>query len=105
VIGLAPVPVILEGEEVAVNTETAEPPVAFAVYVTVAEALPPVAVPIVGACGTVVAVIELEVVAVEVPLALVAVTLNVYAVADASPVTVTGEPLDAVKEEGEDVAV
>jgi hypothetical protein len=58
VIGEAPVPVNPPGDEVAVNVETAAPPVAFAVYVTVADALPPVAVPIVGACGTVVAVIE-----------------------------------------------
>jgi hypothetical protein len=67
--------------------------------------LPAVAVPIVGACGTVVAVIELVTVAVDVPLAFVAVTLNVYAVADAKPVTVSGDPLVAVKLPGDDVAV
>jgi hypothetical protein len=48
------------------------------VYVTVAEALPAVAVPMVGACGTVVAVIELEADEAElVPAEDVAVTLKV----------------------------
>jgi hypothetical protein len=56
--GLAPVPVNPLGDEVAVNTDTAAPPFAPAVYVTVALALPAVADPIVGASGTVVAVIE-----------------------------------------------
>jgi hypothetical protein len=61
VIGLdAPVPVIEPGDDVAVNPVIAEPPVAFSVKVT--ETFPlvtkSVAVPIVGACGTVVAVIE-----------------------------------------------
>jgi hypothetical protein len=103
----APVPVNAPGEEVAVNVETAAPPVAFAVNVT--DALipfpPAVAVPIVGACGIVVAVIEPDVVAVEVPLAFVAVTLKVYDVADCRPVTVTGEPPDAVNDPGLEVAV
>jgi hypothetical protein len=55
---------------------TAEPPVAFAVYVTVAEAAPAVAVPIVGACGTDIGVADAdEDDAVDVPLALVAVTV------------------------------
>ena len=50
--------------------------------------------PIVGACGTVVAVILFEAEeAAEVPIAFVAVTVNVYAVADCNPVTVRG--LDA----------
>jgi hypothetical protein len=62
------------------------------VYATVAEALPAVAVPIVGACGTVVAVMLLEAAeAGPVPVALVAVTVNVYDVLDARPVTVTGD--------------
>jgi hypothetical protein len=77
------------------------------VYVTVADALPAVAVPIVGACGTVVAVIELDADEAElVPAEEVAVTLNVYAVADCSPVTVIGldEP-DAVYPPGLDVTV
>ena len=48
--------------------------------------------PTVGACGTVVAVMLLEAEdAAPVPLALVAVTVNVYAVFDARPVTVTGD--------------
>ena len=47
-----------------------------------------------GAAGTVVAVIEIVVVAVEVPLALVAVTLNVYEVPPANPVTVKGDAPD-----------
>ena len=61
------------------------PPVAFAVNVTTAWALPQAtfvptseAVPIVGACGTVVAVIELDAAdAFELPTAFVAITLNV----------------------------
>jgi len=92
VIGLAPVPVSPPGDEVAVYTDTAAPPVAPAVYVTVALALPAVAVPIVGACGTVVAVMLL--VAEDdalVPDALVAVTVNVYELDDCNPVTVRGE--------------
>jgi hypothetical protein len=64
VIGLvALVPVKEPGDEVAVKVETAAPPVAFAVNGTDAEAglvTRSVAVPIVGACGTVVAVIELD---------------------------------------------
>jgi hypothetical protein len=92
VIGEAPVPVNDPGLDVAVYADTALPPVAPAVYVTVAEALPAVAAPIVGACGTVVAVIELDALeAGEVPAADVAVTVNVYAVADCNPVTVIGE--------------
>jgi hypothetical protein len=68
------------------------PPVAPAVYVTVAEALPAVAVPMVGACGTVVAVMLLDAAeAAPVPRELVAVTVNVYEVLDARPVTVTGD--------------
>jgi hypothetical protein len=48
------------------------------VYVTVADPLPAVAVPIVGACGTVVAVMLLEAAeAAEVPAALVPVTVKV----------------------------
>jgi hypothetical protein len=60
VIGLAPEPVAPPGEAVAVYADTAFPPVAPAVYATVALVFPAVAVPIVGACGTVVAVIELD---------------------------------------------
>lgn len=52
-----------------------------------------VAVPIVGALGTVVAVIELDAVPEdgETPLALVAVAVKVYDVLDAKLVTVTGD--------------
>lgn len=72
----------------------AEPPVAFAVKATVAVVPVPksVAVPIVGACGTVVAVIDEDAeLAVDVPPALVAVAVKVYEVALCNPVTVTGE--------------
>jgi hypothetical protein len=78
VIGEAPVPVAPPGLAVAVNTDTAAPPFAPAVYATVALALPAVADPIVGASGTVVAVIEEEDDdAADVPAAEVAVTVNV----------------------------
>jgi hypothetical protein len=79
VIGLEPVPVRLEGDDVAVYADTALPPVAPAVYATVA-VVPPVAVaaPIVGACGTVVAVTDEEALdACPVPAPLVPVTVNV----------------------------
>jgi hypothetical protein len=62
-------------------------------------------VPIVGACGIVVAVMLLVVVAVEDPLALAAVTLNVYDVEEAKPVTVNGATSVAVSDPGVDVAV
>jgi hypothetical protein len=76
VIGLAPVPVKEPGDEVAVNVEIAAPPVAFAVYATVAEALPAVAAPIVGACGTEIGVTELLALeATALPLALLATTV------------------------------
>ena len=58
----APVPVNEPGLEVTVYPVMVEPPVAFAVNVT--DAVVPVppsdAVPIVGACGTVVAVIDVD---------------------------------------------
>ena len=72
------VPVMLLGDEVAVKVDTALPPVAPAVNVIEADVFPPVAVPIVGACGTVVAVIEFDAEDVAlVPAAFVAVTVNV----------------------------
>jgi hypothetical protein len=79
VIGLVALePVIDPGLEVAVNVDTVLPPFAFAVNATVAEALPAVAVPIVGACGTVVAVMLLDAAdAGPVPRELVAVTVKV----------------------------
>jgi hypothetical protein len=77
------------------------------VYATVADALPAVAVPIVGACGTVVAVMLLEAADAElVPRALVAVTVNVYEVLERRPCTVNGDEVpDAVNPPGLDVAV
>ncbi len=73
----------------------AEPPLfAGAENVTDAWAFPAVALPIVGACGTVVAVMLADAAdAADVPLAFVAVTVNVYEVPFVSPVTVIG--LDA----------
>jgi hypothetical protein len=69
--------------------------------------LPAVAVPIVGACGTVVAVMLLEAAdAALVPRPLVAVTVNVYDVLDCRPVTVNGdEEPPAVNPPGLDVTV
>ena len=58
VIGEDPVPVNDPGLDVAVYVAAA-PPVAPAVYATVALAAPDVAAPIVGACGTLVAVTAL----------------------------------------------
>jgi hypothetical protein len=78
VIGVeALVPVNPPGDEVAVNVETAAPPVALAVNGTEAVVEEgDVAVPIVGACGTVVAVTDADAAdAAEVPLAFVAVTV------------------------------
>jgi hypothetical protein len=54
-----PVAVIFPGLDVTVYPVIDEPPVAFAVNATEACAFPPVTDPIVGACGTVVAVIAL----------------------------------------------
>jgi hypothetical protein len=64
-------------------------------------------VPIVGAAGTVVAVIELEADEAElVPAEDVAVSVKVYAVADCNPVTVKGlDAPDAVNDPGELVTV
>ena len=63
-----------------------------AVNVTVACPLPPVAVPMVGALGTVAGVTEFEAEEGElVPMLLVAVTVNVYAVPLVRPVMVIGE--------------
>jgi hypothetical protein len=81
VIGLAePVPAILPGLEVTVYPVIAEPPLlSGAVKVTVARAFPAVAVPIVGAPGTVVAdgVTEFEAeLATLMPFAFVAVTVK-----------------------------
>jgi hypothetical protein len=91
-----------------VNVEIAFPPVAPAVNATVAVVVPvAVPAPIVGACGTVVAVTDAEGEdAGPVPAALVPVTVNVYAVFEARPVTVNGEDApEAVNPPGEDVTV
>ncbi|HET7549055.1 MAG TPA: hypothetical protein VFJ86_14890 [Usitatibacter sp.] len=88
--GAAQLPVMPEGEEVAVYDVIAEPPLlAGAVKVTAACALPPVAVPMVGAPGSVAGVTLLEAAdGALVPTALVAVTVNVYAVPLVRPLTV-----------------
>jgi hypothetical protein len=77
--GAAHVAVIADGDDVAMYERIAEPPVlAGAVKVTVACALPAVAVPMVGAPGTADGVTPLEAAdAAPVPTAFVAVTANV----------------------------
>jgi hypothetical protein len=108
VIGLVDeVPVNPPGLEVAVKLVIVEPPVAFAVNGT--DAVVDVgddAVPIVGACGTVVAVmLDVAAEAADVAVVFVALTVNVYDVADCNPVTVIGEDPVAVNPPGEDVTV
>ncbi len=73
----------------------ADPPLLpGALNVMVACPFPAVAVPIVGAPGTVAGVTELLALEAElVPIALVAVTVKVYAVPFVRPVMVTGDPL------------
>ena len=87
---------------------TGEPPFdAGGVKATTACALPPVTAPIVGAPGTPAGVTLFDAAeAGPVPIALVAVTVNVYAVPFSRPLTVIGEvaPL-AVIPPGEDVAM
>ena len=78
------------------------------VKATVAEALPPIAAPMVGAPGTVAGVTLLDAAeGAPLPFALVAVTVNVYAVPLASPVTLHGDTVQPllVKLPGELVAV
>jgi hypothetical protein len=79
VIGLDAPVLVRPEEEVAVNPVIVEPPVAFAVNGTdTTPDVPPEAVPIVGACGTVVAVIDPEAdVAGDVPVELAPVTAKV----------------------------
>jgi hypothetical protein len=78
VIGLDAPVLDLPEEDVAVKPVIAEPPVALAVNGTeTTPDVPPVAVPTVGACGTVVAVIEEDAAEVNVPFALAAETANV----------------------------
>jgi hypothetical protein len=85
----------------------APPLLAGGVNATLALALPAVAVPIVGAPGIVAGVTLLEVDEdAPVPVLLVAVTVNVYAVPFASPFTVMGEALPVpVNPPGLEVAV
>jgi hypothetical protein len=101
------VPVKLPGFDVAVYPVIAEPPsLVGAVNVTVACAFPFVAIPIVGAPGTVVGVTEFEAeLAGPGPLAFVAVTVKVYEVLE-SPFTIIGlaEPVP-VKPPGSEVTV
>jgi hypothetical protein len=105
VIGDAPVAVIPPGLDVAVYVVTALPPVAPAVYATVAVvAVGAVAVPIVGACGIEVTVTGLDAEPVTLPCELLEVTVNVYCVEDERPVTTNGDTdPDAVKLPGVDV--
>jgi hypothetical protein len=100
-------PVILLGVDVAVKVLTAAPPVAPAVKVTDAVVLAPVAVPIVGACGIVVAVTALVALdGVPVPTLLIAATVNVYETPDAKPVTEIGDAVPvAVIELGVEVTM
>jgi hypothetical protein len=87
--------------DVAVNVVTVEPPVALAVNGTVAVVPLTVAVPIVGACGTDAGVTALDADdAVEVPLALVAVTVYVREVPTVSE-TVIGldDPVPVLPED------
>ena len=75
-IGDAPEPVPLPDDGMAVNV-VLPVPAAPAVYVTVAAAFPPVAVPIVGAPGLLPAVTEFDAADTAVPNSVVAVTVNV----------------------------
>jgi hypothetical protein len=103
-----PVPVNPPGLDVTVYEVIAEPPsLPGGVKVTVASPLPAVAVPIVGAPGTLAGTIELLVEeAILVPIAFVAVTVNVYVVPFVKPVTVIGdEPPVPVNPPGLEVTV
>jgi hypothetical protein len=72
-----------------------DPPVDDAVKLTVACPLPPVALTFVGALGVVAGVTELLVPEIKpVPIAFVAVTVNVYVVPFVRPVTVIGLPVE-----------
>jgi hypothetical protein len=108
--GAAHVPVKPPGEDIAVYDVIAEPPLlAGAVKATLACALPAVAVPMVGAPGIVAGVVLFDAAdAGPVPSALVAVTVKVYAVPFASPVTVIevqGAAHVPVNPPGDEVAV
>jgi len=103
-----PVPVRQPGVEIAVYPVIADPPLDVgAVKSTLARAPQRLAVPIVGAPGTVYGVTEqLAVLHEPVPLALAAFTLNVYAVPLVNPDTTIGADAPVfVNPPGEDVAV
>ena len=94
--------------EVTAYEVIADPPSELGgVNVIVASPLPRVAVPIVGASGTVAGTTEFDVAEeILVPFAFVAVTVNVYVVPFVRPVIVIGElPPVAVKPPGLDVTV
>ena len=92
------VPLLLD-VQVAVKLVTAEPPSEPAVKATLAELLPRVTVPIVGADGAAAATNELDAVDAGLfPVALAAVTVQVYVLALVSELTVSGdEAPDAVR--------
>jgi hypothetical protein len=90
-------------KEVSADPPVLEPAVMFAAPLLYGRPVPTLAAVTVGACGTVVAVIEFNDVADEVPLAFVAVKLKVYAVAEARPPMVIEEDPDPVR--APDVAV
>jgi hypothetical protein len=89
---VAPVPVKLPGVDVTVYLVIAAlPSDAGAVNATDAAPASRVAVPIVGAPGSVTATLLLAALATPVPIGLVAFTVNVYACANVNPVIVTGD--------------
>jgi len=94
---VVPLPIKPLGLEVTVYPVITEPPsLAGAVKVTVARTFPAVAVPIVGASGTVEGVTEFEAtLAALLPLSFVAITVKVYAIPLVSPPTVTHRFLQA----------
>lgn len=104
-----PDPVIFPGELVTVNPVIADPPVPLAVNVTDAKVFPAVAVPIVGGAGAFVVDGVTALLAADgalVPIALAAVTVNVYVTEFVSPKTVIGlDVLTPVNPPGFDVAV
>jgi hypothetical protein len=104
----APAAVMLPGDDVTVYPVIEDPPVAPAVNgtETVVPVNKSVGVPIVGACGTVVAVmLDVAVDAADVAVAFVAVAVNVYAVFDCNPVMVTGDVPVPVNPPGFEVIV
>jgi hypothetical protein len=105
-IGLEAPVLVMPEEDVTVYPVIEDPPVAPAVKVTDAFPSPAVAVPIVGACGIVVAVIlDVAADAADVAVAFVALAVNVYDVLDCRPVTVTGDAPVPVNDPGEEVTV